>query len=128
MEIRARHRGLPFLLYRDGSGEQAVYELGGDERVTIGRRAANDIALPLGLRGLARARRARAPGRRVGRVRRGLSHNGTFVNGERVRGRRALRGGDVISVGDTPIAFCAAPSRSTRGDAGGARPRAARSR
>ena len=40
----------------------------------------------------------------------GLSHNGTFVNGERVRGRRRLRGGDVIAVGDTLIAFCAAAS------------------
>jgi pSer/pThr/pTyr-binding forkhead associated (FHA) protein len=43
----------------------------------------------------------------------GLSHNGTFVNAERVRGRRRLRGGDVISVGDTLIAFCAASSGST---------------
>ena len=26
----------------------------------------------------------------------GLSHNGTFVNGERVRGRRRLAAGDVL--------------------------------
>ena len=31
----------------------------------------------------------------------GLSHNGTFVNGERVRGRRRLRDGDVVTVGAT---------------------------
>ena len=43
----------------------------------------------------------------------GLSHNGTFVNGERVRGRRRLRGGDAISVGDTLIAFCAPESASS---------------
>ena len=36
---------MPFLLYRDGAGEQAVHELERDG-VTIGRRAANDIALP----------------------------------------------------------------------------------
>ena len=50
----------------------------------------------------------------------GLSHNGTFVNGERVRGRRRLRGGDVIAVGDTLIAFCAPAERLDR-----RRPRAA---
>ena len=33
----------------------------------------------------------------------GLSHNGTFVNGERVRGRRRLRDGDVVAVGATQI-------------------------
>ena len=37
----------------------------------------------------------------------GLSHNGTYVGGERVNGRRRLRDGDVISVGTTTIAFCA---------------------
>ena len=31
----------------------------------------------------------------------GLSRNGTFVNGERVTGRRRLRDGDVIAVGGT---------------------------
>ena len=37
----------------------------------------------------------------------GLSHNGTFVDGERVTGRRRLRDGDVIAVGATAIAFFA---------------------
>jgi pSer/pThr/pTyr-binding forkhead associated (FHA) protein len=36
----------------------------------------------------------------------GLSHNGTFVNNERLQGRRRLRGGDVLAVGQTMIAFC----------------------
>jgi pSer/pThr/pTyr-binding forkhead associated (FHA) protein len=31
------------------------------------------------------------------------SANGTFVNGERIRARRALRAGDVIRVGSTEI-------------------------
>jgi pSer/pThr/pTyr-binding forkhead associated (FHA) protein len=31
----------------------------------------------------------------------GLSHNGTFVNGERVRGRRRLGAGDIGKVGAT---------------------------
>jgi class 3 adenylate cyclase len=35
----------------------------------------------------------------------GLSRNGTFVNGERVSGRRRLRGGDIIRVGRTTLTF-----------------------
>ena len=36
----------------------------------------------------------------------GLSHNGTFVNGERVRGRRRIHPGDTITVGATAIEVC----------------------
>ena len=45
----------------------------------------------------------------------GLSHNGTFVNGEHVQGRRRLVAGDVITIGGTPIVLCAAdgPSSAT---------------
>jgi pSer/pThr/pTyr-binding forkhead associated (FHA) protein len=35
----------------------------------------------------------------------GLSSNGTFVNDERVTGRRRLRDGDVIRVGETKLEF-----------------------
>src|SRR6202044_655883 len=35
----------------------------------------------------------------------GLSRNGTFVNGERLRGQRTLRDGDVIGIGDTVMGF-----------------------
>jgi pSer/pThr/pTyr-binding forkhead associated (FHA) protein len=107
-------RGLPFLLYRDGGGEQVVLELDpGRERFSIGRRATNDVALPWD----GEVSRVHAELTRMGGYwvvcDEGMSRNGTFVNGERVRGRRSLRGGDAISVGDTLIAFCAAPSQST---------------
>ena len=46
-------------------------------------------------------------------MRRGLSRNGTFVNGERLRGRRRLHTGDVVAVGATRIEFCTDPGRST---------------
>jgi pSer/pThr/pTyr-binding forkhead associated (FHA) protein len=36
----------------------------------------------------------------------GLSHNGTFVNGERVTGRRRLADSDAIRVGDTVVVYC----------------------
>jgi pSer/pThr/pTyr-binding forkhead associated (FHA) protein len=41
-----------------------------------------------------------------------LSRNGTFVNGDRLRARRVLRGGDLIAVGDTRLAFVAPDSAS----------------
>ncbi len=112
--VLAQRRGLPFLLYRDGAGTQMVLELEGDrERVTIGRRATNDIPLPWD----GEVSRIHAELTPMGGewivCDEGLSHNGTFVNGERIRGRRRLRGGDVIAVGDTLIAFCTSPSRST---------------
>src|SRR4051812_47766253 len=109
-EIRARVRaerdGLPFLLYRDAGGEQRMVELNG-ERLTIGRRATNDVALPWdGQVSRLHAELVRMDADWVV-CDEGISHNGTFVNGERVRGRRRLRAGDAISVGDTVIAFCA---------------------
>jgi pSer/pThr/pTyr-binding forkhead associated (FHA) protein len=42
----------------------------------------------------------------------GLSSNGTFVNGRRLRGRRRLRDGDVITVGRTALAFGLAAARA----------------
>ena len=39
----------------------------------------------------------------------GLSHNGTWVNGERLIGRRRLEDGDTISVGATVVVFRAPP-------------------
>jgi pSer/pThr/pTyr-binding forkhead associated (FHA) protein len=115
-EARARFNaqgsGLPFLLYRDGSGSQAVVELS-EGRVTIGRRAGNDVALGWD----AQVSRVHAELTRMGDdwvlCDEGMSHNGTFVNGERVRGRRRLHGGDAITVGDTLIAFCGPQSLST---------------
>jgi predicted component of type VI protein secretion system len=119
--VSAQRSGLPFLLYRDGSGSQAVLELA-EGRVTIGRRAGNDIALGWDTQ----VSRVHAELTRMGDdwvlCDEGMSHNGTFVNGERVKGRRRLRGGDAITVGETLIAFCAPQSVSTFATASAGRP------
>jgi DNA-binding CsgD family transcriptional regulator len=112
--VLAERRGLPFLLYRGATGEQVVLELDPARgRFTVGRRASSDVALSWD----SEVSRVHAELSRVGSdwvvCDEGLSHNGTFVNGERVRGQRRLRGGDVISVGDTLIAFCVPPGGST---------------
>jgi pSer/pThr/pTyr-binding forkhead associated (FHA) protein len=111
---RMDDRGVtPFLLYRDPDGRRELLELTG-ERVTIGRRASCDIALTWD----AEVSRLHAELVRLGEDwvvhDEGLSHNGTFVNGERVRGRRRLRTGDVLAVGATTIAVHG-PDRSTAG-------------
>ena len=111
--ITAERAGNPFLLYRDGGGDQAIVSLAeAGDRVTIGRRPANTIALDWD----SEVSRVHATLERAGDewtlFDDGLSHNGTFVGGERVVGRRRLRDGDVIAVGGTTIAYCAPASDS----------------
>src|SRR6478609_8455592 len=103
--IDAERRGRPFLVHRDGRGGQVITELSG-ERVTIGRRDANDVALDWD----GEVSRVHAALERLGAewlvTDDGLSRNGTWVNGERLVGRRRLRDGDVIAMGATAVAFC----------------------
>ena len=44
----------------------------------------------------------------------GLSTNGTYVNGQRIGGRRRLRDGDRIRVGRTILAYRAARAAATQ--------------
>jgi pSer/pThr/pTyr-binding forkhead associated (FHA) protein len=105
--IQAERRGQPFLMYRDAEGRQIILELAADrDRVTIGRRASSDVALVWD----PEVSRLHAELERIGAdwvvSDEGLSHNGTFVNNERLQGRRRLRSSDVLGVGQTLIAFC----------------------
>jgi pSer/pThr/pTyr-binding forkhead associated (FHA) protein len=94
-----------FLVIHDPGGRRQLFELGtGATRFTIGRRTGCDIALPWD----AEVSRLHAELVRLGAdlivQDEGLSHNGTFVNGERVRGRRRLQTGDLLTVGATTLA------------------------
>lgn len=102
----AAQRGeAPFLVLRDGEDRQVIVPLGG-ERLTVGRREGNDLALSWD----EEVSRLHAELEQVGGewtvVDDGLSRNGSWVNGERVQGRRRLRNGDELRFGDTVIAFC----------------------
>jgi hypothetical protein len=102
----AERRGHAFLLYRDEQGRQLIFELEeGRDRVAIGRRKSSDVSLAWD----PKVSRIHAALERLGRdwvlFDQGLSHNGSWVNGERVHGRRRLRGGDVVSIGGTLIAY-----------------------
>ena len=104
--IAAERRGAPFLVYRTDIGEQVLVDLGtASDRVTIGRRATNDLPLDWD----SQVSRVHAALERVGDdwavMDDGLSHNGTWVNGERLTGTRRLSDGDTISVGATLVVF-----------------------
>ncbi|MBE2317552.1 FHA domain-containing protein [Solirubrobacter sp. CPCC 204708] len=97
----------PFLVYRDPTGRRRLVELGAATvKVTIGRRAGCEVNLPWD----PEVSRVHAELVRLGPEwvlqDDGLSHNGTFVNGERVHGRRRLVAGDAITVGATVIELC----------------------
>jgi pSer/pThr/pTyr-binding forkhead associated (FHA) protein len=107
--LEAERRGTPFLLLFDGDGRQVLRELEpADQPVTVGRAADCDI----GLAWDREVSRLHAELRRVGAhwvlVDDGLSRNGSFVNGERVAGRRRLSDGDRLCFGETPVIYRAA--------------------
>lgn len=100
----AERHGAPFLAYRDSYGDLRIVPLV-DERVRIGRTAGNEVVLE----GDAEVSRAHAvlegeaAGWRV--VDDGISRNGTYVNGERVRRHQRLADRDVLRVGSTSLLF-----------------------
>ena len=100
--LAAERRGRRSSCYRDGADRQRIVEL--ERRATrrsrIGRQPASDVALTWD----DEVSRAHADVECIGDVWTlvddGRSRNGSYVNGERVHGRRALRDGDVIASGD----------------------------
>jgi class 3 adenylate cyclase len=93
------------LLYEDQSGEQRACALAPQRTLTIGRGGDADLALPWDRSvSLLHAQLVRV-GEHWLIADEGLSRNGTFVNGERLAGRRRLREGDVVRVGATTLTF-----------------------
>jgi hypothetical protein len=95
----------PFLVYRDTTGKQHVVSLKSPGSMTIGRSSGCDIQLS----GDAQVSRVHAQLERVGPdwtvIDDGLSRNGTYVNGERVSGRRRLQDGDTVLIGSTSVTY-----------------------
>ena len=104
--IEAERRGAPFLVYRDADGTQLIRELdGGRDQLTVGRSEAAELSLEFD----PEVSHVHAELERLGDdwtiADDGLSRNGSFVNGERVVGRRRLHDGDALRFGDTVILF-----------------------
>jgi len=106
-ELRdARRLGDPYLVYRDGGGRQRVLSLPDTwDQLTIGRGMGATVSLAWD----EEVSRTHAELQRLGDdwalIDDGLSHNGSFVNGERISRRRRLRDGDELRFGDTTIRF-----------------------
>jgi pSer/pThr/pTyr-binding forkhead associated (FHA) protein len=105
-QIEAERDGLPFLIYRDGDGKHSLLVLADSkDRVTLGRRTSADVPLAWD----DEVSRLHAELVRSGPdwtlSDDGLSLNGSFVNGEPIRGRRRLRDGDAVRVGSTVLVF-----------------------
>ena len=102
--LAAERSDAPFVELRDGDGIQHLIPLVG-ERVTVGRSPASGLAVPWD----AQVSRTHASLECIDGVWTllddGRSTNGTFVNEERVQGRRTLRALDVIRVGATRLRF-----------------------
>jgi pSer/pThr/pTyr-binding forkhead associated (FHA) protein len=95
----------PVLVYRDDTGAQRFFPLEGKTSLTIGRSSGCDVLLAWD----ERVSRVHAGLDLVGHdwtlVDDGLSRNGTFLNGERLNGRRRLRDGDTFVLGSTSFRF-----------------------
>jgi hypothetical protein len=103
--VLAAERGSrPFLAFRNAEAGLDLVELDGD-RVVIGRDVGNDLVLPWDVE----VSRVHAILERLAGswtvVDDDLSRNGTFVNGQRVRGRRRLNDRDVLRVGATELIY-----------------------
>src|SRR3954471_11714329 len=104
--LRVERDGDPFLVFRDDGGDQHIEVLDGRAgRVTVGRSPGNDIALAWD----SEVSRLHAELERLGDEwilsDEGLSRNGSVVNGDPIEGRRRLRAGDVVRIGQTTLAF-----------------------
>ena len=107
--LAMERRGVPFLVYLDAGRRQRIVELSADVgSLSIGREPHSDVSLPWDTE----VSRAHAVLDRVGDswtlLDDGLSRNGSYVNGQRVHGRRRLEGGDAITIGGTLLVFVAA--------------------
>jgi hypothetical protein len=102
----ARRRGDPYLVYDDAERRERVLSMPDTwTRVTVGRGMASDVPLSWD----PGVSTVHATLERLGDdwvlVDEGLARNGSFVNDERVQGRRRLLDGDRLRFGATEIGF-----------------------
>lgn len=105
-QIETERLGLPFLVFRDGTGEQQILTVEeGRRELWVGRSPSADLSI--GWDGEVSQMHAQLEfvGSDCTLVDDGLSRNGSYVNEERVSGRRRLRDSDVLRLGRTRLLF-----------------------
>jgi pSer/pThr/pTyr-binding forkhead associated (FHA) protein len=102
----AERSGRPYLLFSDRDGRQRLFVFAADSSsATVGRRSTSDLVLDWDDQvSRLHARFELVDGTWV-IVDDGLSSNGTFINQERLHGKRRLSDGDSVRFGTTTVTF-----------------------
>jgi pSer/pThr/pTyr-binding forkhead associated (FHA) protein len=115
-QIEAERQGRPFLVHRDADGGQLITPLGEDaSELWLGRSPSAAVHLAWDPEVSALHAQIEVVGSECTLVDDGLSTNGSYVNGERVRGRKRLRDGDMLRLGRTLILY-RSPAESGGGE------------
>lgn len=105
-QIEAERGGRPFLVHRDAEGEQQILVVEeGRRELWIGRADSADITIDWDPEVSSLHAQLELVGEECTVLDDGLSTNGSFVNEDRVSGRRRLNDGDIVRVGRTGILF-----------------------
>jgi pSer/pThr/pTyr-binding forkhead associated (FHA) protein len=105
-QIEAERGGRPFLVYREGDGEQRILVVEeGTTELWVGRGEAAGLRLDWDEEVSALHAQIEVVGGECTLLDDGLSRNGSFVGAERVHGRRRLRDGEVLRFGRTTVLY-----------------------
>jgi FHA domain-containing protein/regulatory LuxR family protein len=105
-QIEAERAGQPFLVFRDGGDEQRIAAIAaGSAELWVGRSESADVRLAWDEEVSALHAQIAVVRGECTLVDDGLSRNGSYVNEERVHGRRLLRDGDALRFGRTTVVF-----------------------
>lgn len=111
-QIEAERLGRPFLVYRDGDDEQQLLTIAdGVSSLWVGRSESADLSLGWDEEVSSLHAQLELVGLECTLIDDGLSRNGSFVNGERISGRRRLRDADTLRFGRTGVIY-RAPAES----------------
>ncbi len=104
-QIEAERQGRPFLVFRDGEGQQVILAIEATAELWVGRGGSADVRLEWDEEVSALHAQIEVVRDECTLVDDGLSRNGSFVNEERVHGRRHLRDGDSLRFGQTVVTY-----------------------
>jgi pSer/pThr/pTyr-binding forkhead associated (FHA) protein len=105
-QIEAERGGRPFLVLRNGGGEQRIVVIEeGTAEVWVGRGEAAGLRIDWDEEVSALHAQIEVVAGECTLLDDGLSRNGSFVGEERVHGRRRLRDGDTLRFGRTTVLF-----------------------
>jgi pSer/pThr/pTyr-binding forkhead associated (FHA) protein len=104
-QIEAEREGRPFLVFRNGEGEQVILPIEANAELWVGRSPSADVRLEWDEEVSALHAQVEVVRDECTLVDDGLSRNGSFVNEERVHGRRHLRDGDSLRFGRTLVQY-----------------------